>query len=94
MNPNAKRITPIALMVIMAAALWFVTFGLPEFSNFWVKISISAASLALISLLTLGVADRENYKFEPRHILWGIGSAAGLYGIFYLGHVVLAALFP
>ena len=94
MNLIGKLVYPVILMSLLAAGMWFVTFGLPDFGNFWVKISISAASLALISLFLFGVKDRENFQFEPRHIVWGVGSAAVLYGIFFLGDVILSALFP
>ncbi len=77
--------------LVVASILWFVTFGL-GWGSFWIKISISAATLALLSIvLQRGV--RAEVRFDAKSILLGLGSAAVLYGIFYAGKVISALLF-
>ncbi len=91
---EGQNLAQIALLVLLAAGLWFVTFGLPEFGNFWFKISLSAASLAIISIIISRTEKNNLFQFKPRHILLGLGSALALYGIFALGDWILFNLFP
>jgi membrane protease YdiL (CAAX protease family) len=78
-------------MVILAFALWYVTFVL-LWSTFWIKISLSASVLAGISLLLhpLGV---KQFQFDLRAVLIGLISAALLYGVFWVGRIASMALF-
>jgi hypothetical protein len=81
----------LAATVLLAAGLWFITFALKG-PSFWVKISISAATLALLSLL-LDPPRRLGGGLEARTWLVGLGSAAALYLIFWIGRTVALALF-
>lgn len=78
--------------VALAAVLWFVAFYL-SWSNFWIKISSSAALLALLAF-KLQPDYRGQLRFDRRAIVQGLMSAVALYGIFWLGKVVSTALFP
>ncbi len=70
--------------------LWFVTFYL-TWATFWIKISLSAATLALLSL-RLQPNPREHLKFNPKAFILGILSASVLYLIFWLGKIISIAL--
>jgi membrane protease YdiL (CAAX protease family) len=77
--------------VILAFALWFVTFAI-EWGSFWVKISISAATLAVVSIaIQRGV--RAKLSFDAKSIVIGVVSAAVLYGIFVMGKIISTQLF-
>ena len=91
---SQPRVNPLALWttVGLAAILWFVTFFL-SWSNFWIKISCSAALLALLAF-KLQPDYGKQLRFSRKAILQGLLSAAALYGIFWLGKVVSTALFP
>lgn len=91
MTPARVRPLPLAGTVLLAAALWFITFAL-EWTSFWIKISLSAALLAAISLI-LRPPQREDFRFTGRAVLLGLLSAAGLYFIFWAGKTVSTALF-
>jgi hypothetical protein len=93
MNQHRETVLLVALTAL-AAGLWFVTFGLTEWGNFWVKISVSAGILAILSLIAFGGERAQNFEFKQRHLWLGIGSAALLYGFFALGDFILRSLFP
>ncbi len=81
----------LAATLLLAAGLWFITFALKG-PSFWVKISISAATLALLAL-RLDPPGRVGGRLDARTWLTGLGSAAALYLIFWLGRTVSLALF-
>jgi membrane protease YdiL (CAAX protease family) len=78
--------------VALAAGLWFVTFYL-SWSNFWVKISVSASLLAILSLC-LQPLSFDQLRFNWREIIKGLFSAATLYAIFWIGKTVSTLIFP
>lgn len=78
--------------VALAAGLWFATFYL-TFSVFWIKISLSAASLAALSLW-LQPLGRAELRPEAGAIVRGVLSAVALWGIFWLGNQVSTLIFP
>ena len=86
------RILPLTATALLAAALWFVTFYL-TWATFWIKISFSAAVLALLSLL-LQSNLKKNLQFNAVSIVVGFLSAAVLYLIFWTGKTVSTALLP
>jgi hypothetical protein len=69
-----------------------VTFYL-SWSTFWIKISFSAATLALYSLW-LQPHRIDQFRFDTSAIIIGIASAGALYGIFSLGKVIANAVLP
>ncbi|MCF8078183.1 MAG: CPBP family intramembrane metalloprotease [Desulfobacterales bacterium] len=75
----------------LAAALWFVTFYL-DFSNFWIKIALSSALLAVLAAAFQPPASRPAVR--PGDIVIGVAAAAVLWGVFWLGKQVSTALFP
>jgi membrane protease YdiL (CAAX protease family) len=78
--------------VALAAVLWFVTFYL-TWSNFWIKISFSAAILAILSMRLQPLLS-DQLQFGPRAIIQGIFSAVLLYVIFWLGKLISTSIFP
>ena len=85
------RPVPLAATVLLAAGLWFITFAL-EWASFWVKISLSAALLAVTAVI-LRPPQREDFRFDGAAVLTGILSAAALYFIFWAGKTISTALF-
>jgi len=83
---------PLLATIVLAVVLWFVTFFLP-WGSFWIKISLSAASLAALSL-QFQTDWRSRIHFNTRSILIGLSSAAALYLIFWAGKAVSTTLFP
>ena len=81
------------LLVIFAFILWYIVFVVPR-GNFWIKLSAAAAILAMASLFFQGGKNRGGVLFKWQDLLIGIGSAAFLYFIFWLGKLVLSAIFP
>jgi membrane protease YdiL (CAAX protease family) len=88
------RFRPVAIpaTVLLATLLWFVTFYL-TWSIFWIKISLSAAILAVLSLLFRPI-PREKLIFDAKALAIGLISAAILYFIFWSGKTISSALFP
>lgn len=79
---------------ILGLILWWIAFEAP-FSNFWLKMGIATVIIATISLFYAGKeVRRQLFSFKPRHIIIGIGSAVVLYFLFWLGKIVLEAVFP
>lgn len=76
----------------LAFVLWFVCFYL-TFSTFWLKISLSASCLAVISFALQGF-PKESLRMGLRDVLIGVAAAAVLYGIFWLGKGISTMLFP
>ena len=82
----------VTFTVILACVLWFVTFYL-SWSVFWIKISLSAATLAILSFWFQ--PDLSNYfHFDKNAILIGLVSAVMLYFIFWLGKSISSAIMP
>ncbi len=82
---------PLAVTVLLAAVLWFITFAL-QWTSFWIKISLSASLLAGISLI-LQPIRREEFRFDRRAVFIGLASAALLYFIFWSGRTASITLF-
>lgn len=78
--------------IVFAFILWSAAFFLP-WGSFWIKIALSAASLAMLGAYLH--KDRDDpYVFDRRAILTGVLSAALLYLIFWAGKAVSTSLFP
>ncbi|MFP4546905.1 MAG: CPBP family intramembrane glutamic endopeptidase [Fidelibacterota bacterium] len=88
---KSREIYQILLMICVAGILWFFTFAVDLF-NFWLKISLSAGSLAIISTL-ISSPEKDQYRITVKNIVYGFLSAGVLYGIFYLGNYVSGILF-
>ena len=92
MNRPDFRPLPLIGTVILATLFWFVTFYL-TWSSFWIKISFSAATLAILSLL-LQPDRKERIRIDAKAIALGLVSAAVLYFIFWTGKAVSALILP
>ena len=78
--------------VALAFALWFITFYL-TWSSFWIKISVSAAILAGLSLW-LEPNRKKQLRFDGKAIIIGLISSGALYFVFWMGKTVSMAIFP
>jgi len=90
-RPSTVRPAALAGVVLLAALLWGFTFALP-WGNFWVKISISASLLAILSLM-IDPGGLRPLRFEARDLLLGLVSAAALYLVFWAGKSVSVRIF-
>ena len=87
---RTRRWLPVMGALVLAFALWFVTFGL-EWDNFWIKISMSALSLSVIALV---LGPRPEWpRLCAVDIALGLGSAVALYAAFWIGDWVSDLLF-
>lgn len=92
MNRQEFRPLPLIGTVLLAALFWFVTFYL-TWASFWIKISFSAATLAILSLL-LQPNRKERIRIDARAVALGLASAAILYFIFWTGKAVSELILP
>lgn len=92
MKSESFRPLPLIATIVLAALLWFVTFYL-TWSTFWIKISFSAATLAILSFL-LRPKPVKKLIFDGKALILGLLSAAFLYFIFWTGKMISTALFP
>jgi len=83
----ALRTLPVAFF------LWFVTFATP-WGNFWLKLTLSAAFLAVLGLKWSWRERKTLFHFKKRYLWLGPLSAVLLYGIFWLGRECSTLLFP
>lgn len=93
MQSCSKTIAP-AIGILIAAILWTVMFSpwTAPHINFWAVMTCSAAILTIYSSIT----DRELWKglyFKFPDILIGIGLAALLWGIFWVGDKLSSLMF-
>lgn len=81
----------LAATVAAAAVLWFFSFYV-SWGNFWVKIAFSASCLAGLAAY-FGGRPRDWFAFTKKDVLWGLGSAAALYFIFFMGNAIARLVF-
>ncbi len=92
MKREGFRPTAVVLTVVLACVLWFVTFYL-SWATFWIKISVSAATLAILSLW-IQPHRKHQFQFNKTAILLGLASAGLLYVIFWLGKTISSTIVP
>jgi len=92
LNRPEFRPVPLIGSVLLAVLFWFVTFYL-TWASFWIKISFSAATLALLSLI-LQPSRKERIRIDAGAVALGLASAAILYFIFWTGKAVSEVIFP
>jgi len=83
---------PLLVTIILANVLWFATFYL-TFSTFWIKITISASSLAALSWWIRPIR-KERFHIDARALFFGFISAVALYLIFWAGKEISSVIFP
>jgi membrane protease YdiL (CAAX protease family) len=91
---NRRDFKPVPLIgtVLLAVLFWFVTFYL-TWASFWIKISFSAATLAILSIF-LQPRRKERIRIDARAVALGLVSAAILYFIFWAGKAVSGMILP
>lgn len=92
MKREGFRPTAVVLTVVLACVLWFVTFYL-SWATFWIKISVSAATLAILSLW-IQPHRKHQFQFNKTAILLGLASAGLLYVIFWSGKTISSTIMP
>jgi membrane protease YdiL (CAAX protease family) len=92
LKSETYRPLAVGATIILAALLWFVTFS-TGWATFWIKICVSASSLAVLSFL-LQPHGRRPLKFDAESLWMGLLSAALLYVIFWGAKVISTAVFP
>jgi membrane protease YdiL (CAAX protease family) len=92
LKPREFQPVPVAFTAVLACVLWFVTFYL-SWATFWIKISFSAATLAILSLW-LQPNRRDQFQFNKSALIQGLISAGLLYFIFFLGQAISSAVLP
>lgn len=80
------------ITVALATGLWFFAFYL-TWLNFWIKIPIAAALLAVLSN-HIQPPPEGHLVFDSSAIFHGLLSAVVLYFVFWLGKIVSTWLFP
>lgn len=88
-----RRLVVLAVSLIAAIILWYFVFVFP-YGIFWVKMAIATPILAAISISQLIPRKEDFLSIRMRHIVIGVGSAALLYGVFYIGNIILALVLP
>lgn len=79
-------------LIVLAFALWYFAFQ-SELWNFWARLSLAAATLALSALIL--TPDRaEIFQVRPRDLVLGVASALVLYAIFWVGRHVVVMVLP
>jgi membrane protease YdiL (CAAX protease family) len=76
------------LSVFLAAVLWYLMFVVKPFENFWVMMAISTSILSVISL-AFYKDQLKSANWNLKEILFGISSAVLLYGLFFIGKLIL-----
>ncbi|MCL2872210.1 MAG: CPBP family intramembrane metalloprotease [Betaproteobacteria bacterium] len=80
--------------IVVAAILWFIMFSpwtAPRL-NFWWAMLFSASVLLIMSAV-FGRDWRPQFRLSARAVVIGLVSAAVLWGVFYLGHMLSTMLF-
>ncbi|MCH7619284.1 MAG: CPBP family intramembrane metalloprotease [Candidatus Marinimicrobia bacterium] len=83
------------LLVLTAAAFWFILFSpwTKQYVNFWIGMSLFSGSLAAYSLAFGGEKFKKIFEFKRSYLLIGIVSAAFLYSVFLVGNLAVKSLF-
>lgn len=87
-----QKITTVGYSFLLAFGFWFVSFYLNPY-NFWLETSGAVAILTVLSLwLWDGYEQLAGWNLDS--FVKGIGSALGLYGIFWVGNLVITTIIP
>ncbi|MCE5330586.1 MAG: CPBP family intramembrane metalloprotease [Bacteroidales bacterium] len=84
----------VIIPVFVAIVFWFVMFSpwTKDYVNFWITMGFAGAALTLMSAF-LGENFKKQFSFSVKDLLIGLGSAAVLYVVFYLGDFFSSLLF-
>ncbi len=92
MKKCSSEALAIVITLPIAALCWYVTFVI-DIGNFWLKISLSAVTLIIISWIFSSGKLKKQFPFQKKHVVIGLLSAIMLYSIFWTGNVILTSLF-
>lgn len=87
-----RELSNVLNLVLLGFGFWFVSFYLNPF-NFWLEMAASVAILAFFSLLTWSSYE-QLASLTPRNVMIGVFSALALYGLFWLGNIIVTELIP
>jgi len=90
--PRAQSWVALILLAALAAVLLWLAFAWPV-GNFWLKTTLAYALLAGLSLVLRPPAPGE-FRVRASDVAWGLGSAAALWLLFWLGKIVATAVSP
>jgi len=87
-----KKLTTVGYPFLLAFGFWFVSFYLNPY-NFWLEMAGGVAILAALSLLLWNEYGQLT-DWNLMSPVKGIISALGLYGLFWVGNLVVTAMIP
>ncbi|HBZ01170.1 MAG TPA: CPBP family intramembrane metalloprotease [candidate division Zixibacteria bacterium] len=94
-NNTKQQGLPLFLLLIanlFAAIAWLLIFGLKTV-NFWWGMASASGLLAIWSIIYAKGDRKFFFDFRLSYIVWGIGSAAILYIVFWIGGAVSTRIF-
>jgi membrane protease YdiL (CAAX protease family) len=91
MNFARREAVLFVLALILAFGFWYLIFVAP-WGVFWVKMAAGAGLLGVISLLAVPGGPSSLLAFRPGHVGLGVISAGLLYGVFWVGRLILVRI--
>lgn len=91
MRQEVPGTAQVLFTVCLAFIFWFLTFKI-KLLNFWLSMSLAVTVLTALSFAWGGSPLRRD-EFKSANLIWGIGAAAALYGIFWAGNLLSQELF-
>ena len=85
----------LVIAIVTAFVLWFLMFSplTAGYVNFWLAMSLSAVVLTAMAFTMRGRLIFSNMRFSWRDLAIGVGSAAVLWGVFWLGNFLSVRMF-
>ncbi len=85
----------LVIAIVTAFVLWFLMFSplTAGYGNFWLTMSLAAVVLTAMALAMRGRLIIGSLRFSWKDLALGVGSAAVLWGVFWLGNYFSNLLF-
>lgn len=85
----------LVVAIVTAFVLWFLMFSplTAGYVNFWLAMSLSAVVLTAMAMAMRGRLIVRGMRFSWRDLAIGVGSAAVLWGVFWLGNFLSVRMF-
>lgn len=80
-------------LLAAAAGIWCIVFLWTPF-NFWAVMALGTGGLAGAGILAAPGPYRGLLRMKGTDLLWGLGSAVALYGVFWAGREITTRLLP
>jgi len=93
-RPSAKNRLFVPILFLLGASVIWVFAFVVEYGNFWLKLPLGVALLAVSSTALSKDEDRIPFELSLQSLVIGVVSAFVLYGIFFLGNELLTLLLP